>query len=229
MKNFGRLLVLVITTMACATLGGTAQELNSDNPEPVVTAAQHLDQLKEGVLVVRLPSFRNQLEALGRNADRSNAKKTELLEDREHFARHIMDAFADTFTFCPVLFVFDTAMASITRGDRSGYFLDYSLDIDSSQEIPDHKAIYTLRLGLTDYATTARRTSFIFTDDQGNDLENPFPYSRSIFNLEPFNLKRMFGSSNFYGGMDKRWAEQIVGGIQAKLLKFESQIKNTSE
>jgi hypothetical protein len=201
-----------------------AQEVSETPLDPLQQAIVHIEQLKQGVLIVRLPSFRNQLRALD---NRRNAAKQqqELLEDREHFARQIISAFRDTFRFCQTLYTYDTAMTLISEGHRSGFLLDDSLlVVNPDIAIPKGMPVYTLRLGITNYETTTRRTAFIFTDQQGNDLDKPFPFARSIFFLEPLNLKRMFGSSNFYRTMDARWARQIIGNIQARLVHFAGQV-----
>lgn len=223
LPKISRIFLAILLLLSILTQG-SAQEQAQDTEDPGFTAAQHLWHLKDGVLLIRLPSFRNQLEALEKRGA-SKRKINQLLEDRNQFSRHIITAFQDTFDYCKVLFVFDTAMTRIIDGQRSGFCLDDSLlSVNSALEIPSDLPVYTLRLGVTDYATTARRTSFIFTDVQGNDLRKPFPYARSIYNLEPMNLKRLFRSSDYIKGMDARWAGQIVGGIQARLQKFESQL-----
>lgn len=207
------------------------EEPSPDSLDPQAYAAHHIVKLHRGVLLVRFPSFSNQMEVL-ENAmeDRKRNRRLEkrrdgLLEERENFARHLIAAFRDSFSFSEVFFTYDTAMAQVLDGARSGFLLNDDLDLDPELQLPEGKPLYTLRVGLTDYATTTRRTALIITDSQNNDLRSPFPYSRPIFQLEPLNFKRTIGTTNFYTGMDERWAMQLVGGLHARLSGFLKQVQ----
>lgn len=212
-------------------LQGQEGKMPADSLDRDKQAIRHIIDMKEGVLLVRLPSFSNQLEVLeqsmkGKRRNRRLQKRKEgLLADRKNFARHLMTAFRDTFSFSRVMFMYDTAMTQLLDGRTSGFLLDENLELDPQLALPKSKPVYTLRIGLTDYETSTRRMAMIVTDAENNDLQRPFPYARAIFQLEPFNLKRTFGISDFYNGMDERWALQLVGGMHAKFMSFYEQVK----
>lgn len=151
-----------------------------------------IQNLKEGVLVVRLQSNARKIKALeALTTDSDNAKATrakKLLEqtiaETRSNNRAIQAAFRENYTFSKVQWMYDTEVTMLANGATSGFLLDDSLEVDQAIQLAS-PAFLTLRIGYTDPSVTTGAESMIFTDQRLEDLTDPFPYA---FILNPVNF-----------------------------------------
>ena len=155
-------------------------------------AAQQIFKLKESVLIVRLPSHHNKIEAfenLISETDISGKSRQSLIEslentrsERDQFAQETMAAAQRYFSFTKVLFMYDSAQVGLTKGMKSGIFLNDQLKIDPSISLKVD-TFFILRFGFPGHESTNHITSWIVSDRDLNDLQRPFPYYSRIYGL----------------------------------------------
>ncbi len=74
--------------------------------------------------------------------------------------------------------MYDTATPKLTKGERSGFFLDKNLEVSSAAM--DKESFFVLDIGFTDPANSSRSFAFIIKDRSYNSLQAPFPYAQRI-------------------------------------------------
>lgn len=141
--------------------------------------------LKEGVLVVRLPSKRNKIKALkevlmDKTIDVSYKRRTKKLldktiEERDTYGKEMIAAFEEYYNFSKYLFIYDTAANHLVKGDFENIFLDKDLQPLANTTL-ENENYYVLRNGTTDPSNTAGVEALVVADADNVDLEKPFPY-----------------------------------------------------
>lgn len=181
-----------------------------------------IQNLKEGVLVVRLQSNARKikaLEALTKDPDNAKAKRAQKLLEQTIAEtgsdnRAIREAFLGNYNFSKVQWMYDTATTLLANGATSGFLLNDSLEVDPSIQLAS-PAFLTLRIGYTDPSVTTGAESLIFTDQRLEDLADPFPYS-FLFNPVNFALNKILDPQKaFQANIRKQ-----VARINKKLKQF---------
>ncbi len=133
-----------------------------------------------GVLLVRLPSERNKINALRNMADADPGKAVRLHREIEKITAEnqasnqlLMQAFQESFKFCAAYFFYDYDTGRIRSGDWSGVFLDMSGEPDPAIE-PGSREFLVLSEGL---AGESGRSSYIVMDEHLEMVPGPFPSS----------------------------------------------------
>lgn len=177
--NQKRLITLLL--LMSSTIMGFAQSNN------INTSTKAIKELKHGVLVVIIPSYHKKIKALEKiesdpKTKASIKKRNRRLiesakEDRKKIADQIQKGFIENYDFSEVAFIHDTATIHILKkGVKKGVFLRADKNIDLKD-----KAIFFLRYGYTDRATTTGIGAWMVTDDQLQDLQKPFPYYVTVY------------------------------------------------
>ncbi len=170
-RSFYKPLLTLLTAMALLPGTATAQQGNKYDKE--VKAKRSIRQLKEGVLLVRLQTSRNQIRALEKSGNTEWA--AEIRTDQDSINQRIVRSFREDFDFCRVYFFYSHHSDSI----RAKRFERVLMD-DSLQPVtPSLKGrpIFTLSTGTIYFE--AYRSSFkglAVMDDQLQQLAPPFPY-----------------------------------------------------
>lgn len=171
------------------SVGLFAQPLSRE--EALKAAESNIKALRDGVLVVRLESEAKKVAALEKMLDqedlsasqKSRAKEQieETIKQRDAINKGLVEGFREHYDFSEVYFVYDTSFAAVVGGLSSGFFLNDSLEIQPSIELPGG-TFFTARFGNSDAASTTRlEDSLILMDAKGDDLQDPFPYYSWIF------------------------------------------------
>lgn len=176
-------------------------------------AALYLKQLRENVLVVRLPSQSKKLSALADLAqkDEISAQERERAKlqwestkaDARAEAVIIQASFSNYFDYAPVLFMYDNASSKLTKGERTGFFLDKDLEI--SDAVLDEDPFFVLDVGYTDPSNSARSFSFIIKDHSYQSLPAPFPYAQRI-NTPALAFDQLLGRNS----MEKYYRKAVI-------------------
>lgn len=127
--------------LALATSGLEAQILPfKDNGMRRMVADSMIKELKEGVLVVRLKSYRNNLAAIDETLSKTDLSKRErkrwtktrklMVRDRDRFNKELVKGLHDQYDFSEFLVMYDTVMHQLLDGVDSGYFLNEDLEVD---------------------------------------------------------------------------------------------------
>ena len=161
-----------------------------------IDAANHITQLKKGVLLVRLSQKTNTVNAMRK------AGKTELADKivHENWLRNqeIIAAFRGYFDFCPVYFFYSEYSTAVTKNELNNVvFLTDNLEADSSIKV-SNEVFYTAEFtsiepGSRNYAKSdylnenekesinnggsgITLTALVIKDKKFKQLRKPFPY-----------------------------------------------------
>ncbi len=148
-------------------------------------AVQAINDLKDGCLLVRLPSKYNKLRELERlSASKSVSEAAQkrmreqyltTLSERDSFNARLMTAFTSQYHFSDVLFFYDTSSVQVKERKLDKLFLNAELQPELDYPDPA-KPFLILRLGTTDPSVTSGIEAMVVMDAQFADLERPFPY-----------------------------------------------------
>ena len=176
-------------------------------------AAASLQQLKQSVLVVRLPSQAKKLEALADLAENEAASAEERTRAKMRWeatqaeakaeAMIIQSAFNNYFDYAPVLYMYDTATSQLTTGNRSGFFLDDKLA--PSTAVLEASPYFILDVGYTDPSNSARSFALIIKDQSYQPLPAPFPYAQRI-NTPALAFDQLLGRNS----MEKYYRKAVI-------------------
>lgn len=189
-------------------------------------AARHIQNIKDGALLVRLNTLDNSINALrGKGMDETAAE----LEDAIRVQNiAVMNAFEREFSFCPVYFYYSYDAGKVKNGDYQGtlfnakgdstllhnladmncYIAEFgNLENDTSSQFIDYTLVHTDDFSVQREARYARGSTFNFSalKIKGPDfyqLRSPFPYyvktyGTFIFNRSPFDIVSKL-NDNFY-------------------------------
>lgn len=148
--------------------------------------------LKEGVLVVCLPSNHNKITAMSASLDNPRVGENEKKRIRKLLAETVSEshsdnkiaiaAFRQEYRFSAVYFAYDTAVSQLRQGITEGYFLNDSLEMDTRASLAG-KSWFVLRMGYTDAAQTSGAESFVMSDSTFEAFKSPFPAAVRLDNL----------------------------------------------
>ena len=157
----------------------THAQVDLQKKSPEDAAEQAFNDLKNGTLVVRLPSNHNKITRMQQVIDRPETSESgrkrlqeqlrETVDETRIWNRLLMKAFQQEFDFAEVRFFYDTATVWLVGGARAGIFLNENLEVDETIAIPTNDWL-GLRVGKTDPAETVRQDALIFTDRNFADL-----------------------------------------------------------
>ena len=212
-----------------ALLSWAAPAIGQDAPQPreerVETARESVRALKQGTLIVRLPSYQTKIDGLkdvlsSAGPDSPNRKRIEkqleqTLADRQEFNQNIMEAFREAYNFSEVHFMLDTATATLKTGQLQGYFLNDNLETDPAIQLEGPIPYFILRFGSTSNMTTDGLEAMVVMNDRFQDMYKPFPYYQRLN-----DFAAVMGSIFPAPDQKKKDALRIVGKLNAKLHDF---------
>ncbi len=192
-------------------------------------AVKAIQDLKDGVLILRLPSNAKKIKAMEdllasdiSAKDKARVKKqiesirTKNKEENAAFAA----AFGQHFTFSPVYIIYDTTTTALLAGEEGNYLLNPQLQPVPSGEIRD-KSFLIARLGRTDRSNTSGAEAIVLMDQNLQDLSNPFPYAAKLNSLG-YALNRILIPEVAF---DKRLAK-VVTKLDRSLKRFYSRLSD---
>ncbi len=220
---------LICTSISILTLLFNVLYAQEEVDTPERSAAEQIQELHNGVLLVRLPTKQNSIDALMKSDRKQQAEQVRLQTRNKNL--ELMAAMRDEFTFCPFYFFYSYDSEHILNGQLDSVtFLGEDLNPLSNVAIGD-KLFYTAEVTLVSQDTSQKgknlrdseesdrdnqnETKFygganmrfqalIIKDSQFNQLRRPFPYySRT---LNSFFMKKTL--------------EEVVETMDQKLWKF---------
>jgi len=163
-----------------------------EEKSPRRKAYESAQALKEGVLVVCLPSNHNKIKALTAILDKAQVHENEKKRAWEQLTATITEtdsdnkiaiaAFRTEYRFSEVYFAYDTAVTQLRQGITDGFFLNDSLELAPDISLTG-KSWFVLRMGYTDASQTSGAEAFILSDSNLNALPPPFPSTIRLDNL----------------------------------------------
>jgi hypothetical protein len=188
------------------------------------TATDYIRSLKEGTLIVKLPTHTAKLKAMKKLANDETVSPNKrdrlkmLIENTEKealaFQRNMVLAFDSVYTFSEVLFTFDQQYDQLKAGKLDGIFLDDDLQIN-----PNIKAtqlpFFVLRFGSTNREGSYGVEAMVIMNDQLKDMQSPFPYYQKTADLRAV-VGRLLPAEN----QDQRDAIRQVKRLNKKLFNY---------
>lgn len=187
-------------------------------------AVDHIIALKEGTLIIKLPTHTTKLNAMRELADdpevyperRERLKKliAETEADAQQFNENMTMAFDSNYTFSKVLFTYDYHYDRLKAGEMEGIFLNKNLEKDPSIKI-EEGPYYILRFGSSQREGSYGVDAMVVMTDQMKDLSAPFPYYQRLNDFSAF-LGSIFPAPE----QEKRDAIRLVGKFNKRLLRY---------
>ncbi len=154
------------------------------------TARDHISQLQEGTLVIRLRSRSKNIKAMQASLDsaqlsekqrkRLTKQMNDMIREISTENHQIVIALKKHYIFSEYRVVLDTAMHQLFAKKESGYFLNDDLQTEKNLSIDFSKPVYILKYGPTQLSENNRQEGLVITDFEKNDLKAPFPYLTKI-------------------------------------------------
>ncbi|MCP4441468.1 MAG: hypothetical protein GY810_21380 [Aureispira sp.] len=168
------------------------------------------DLKKGGAIIVRLKTKHRKIAILERNVrglegkpkrqERYEKMLNGTLKYRDAVNSAMIEGFRDSFSFCPVYFMYDSSSSRLHRGAREGLFLGQDLNIDPSI------AIQEKNLFIVDFQKESAEFPFDVLKMRRltEKLEDPFPYFAQVREsfLNEINTPRIAGAA-------KQWSKRL--------------------
>lgn len=191
---------------------------------PEQRARESINSLKEGVLIVRLPSQQAKTDAIREvintpGASEAARKRLEkqletAISSQREFNLNMMRAFREAYDFSDVLFIYDTSTSLLKTGNHSGIFLDSSLQAQPGIRL-EKAPYFILHFGSTSSETSDGVEAMIILDGQFKRLEKPFPFYQRLNDFSAF-----IGSFLPKPNQKTEDALRIVDKLNKKLNKY---------
>lgn len=181
--------ILLLLSFSCAVFAQETEEPVGPRRQAYETA----QALKQGTLIVVLPSHSNKIKAMKAMLDNPSVGD----KDKERIGKQLettmtegrlnnritIGAFREFYRFSEVYFAYDTATTQLRNGITEDFFLNDSLEVDEQLSVPAGKAWFTLRTGYMDAADSSGAEAFILSDRDFKELPPPFPGAVRLDNV----------------------------------------------
>ena len=168
-----------------SVLAGAQESLEHSGKERKKIAAEQIKKLREGVLVVRLPSNQRKIDALQalidggelneKDQQRMEGQLNETIENTRKANKRIITGFNQHYNYSEVVFMLDTAVHALKRGQHTDIFLNDSLVLDPAIKLKG-RDFFILRFGKLSQENSTGFQAIILSDANFKDLYKPLPY-----------------------------------------------------
>jgi hypothetical protein len=148
-----------------------------------------INDLKDGVLVVRLKTGSNKIQTLQRVANSPDISEKErlrlesmMLNEAENISKEntwLHNAFTEKYNFSEVLYFFDTSSVLLKNGVQSGYFLNEKLEVDPSVSL-NNRPFLVAFYGASSSAYKSSQEGLVVLDEHFIELSEPFPHYTDV-------------------------------------------------
>ena len=178
----------------------------------------YIQNLKKGALIVRLRINSKKVEAYRNAGNEDLALKLEAQQKEKNL--NMLLAFKNNFTFCPVYFIYADDYNKVLAGEKNGYFINESLEVDSSiimdkvnylfcdfgpvfvqaienQIDPKNKVVTS---------TPAFQEALVIKDHSLTQLLDPFPFYVKV-RIYEFDNAALKLNDTFFAHLSKSWTK----------------------
>jgi hypothetical protein len=199
-----------------------------------------INQLKNGALIVRLPTNKvaiDRLRALG-NQTAADEKENETIAINKLYYR----TFARFYKFSKLYFMYSNCSDSLLKGVRAGIFLDSNLVVDNAITmsesyylLAEKDLVYHSSIGfvnqeqaksIKEAGTPSKQCFVVLKNKFGHQLKHPFPYFKLFksFNKGAAFDKEFFVAINKNGktinvNLNRMYREDFLAKLASKLDK----------
>lgn len=165
---------LIIFIALVSTCHSVVSQTNSSYKEKNAIAEQHIQNLKEGVLLVRLSTAQPQIQALRRVGRHKEA--VALKTRMDSINKSIIRSFKTLYTFSDVMFFTSEQTERVQVGFWEGAFVNDSLEVDSSIAPKPGTPLFISYIGYVNSESTGGSfRGLVITDIELQYLDKPFP------------------------------------------------------
>lgn len=168
-------IVILVLLLFCVTITN-AQTETKPREKLLTEAKKHINDLKQGVLLIKVPTGRNKLAAMSLRASTEQIKeyKKELKEENDS----LFLMFNKHYNFSKHLFFYDTDMNKVLKGDYENTFINSTGEKIKVDSVLNSKTpVYILETERIYFETqNSSSTGFVVQDKNLNYLKDPFPY-----------------------------------------------------
>ena len=210
MVNFAKLVALLLCILSSHTLMAQVPKTS------MYTAEEHIQRLHEGVLLIRLQTNQNKINALeslldSSSIDTKDAEKIQktlnkTIAETNEKNNNIVTAFDSEYAFSEYAFFFDKDSKGVFEGDIK----PLGSDLETPVEIDHTEPLYILAVGRTQETS---RDGYVILDGELDEVPRPFPsnYIRG-------------GFAGIFASLGKKGEKPHVGRINKKLFKYYYQV-----
>jgi hypothetical protein len=141
-------------------------------------AQEHLQNLKNGALFVRLPTSQYKIKAL---LDRGKNKQANQVARKQHLENMgLHTAFRGAYNYSKVYFFYNLSSEAIMRGDFKGHLLNERLEPD-----PEIDYMGDYYIAEFDVIETTGLSALVIKNKNFERMEKPFPYYSKKYGILP--------------------------------------------
>lgn len=191
---------------------------------PVSTPVAAIKDLRNGTLIIRLPSNQRKMTALQdalENDDNTKRRakwlEKELAATREEtrtFNNNMYRAFRESYNFSDIRFTYDYFTPELKAGNFQGHLLNAELEPDASITL-EQKPAFILSFGRTNKDYSDGVEAMVVLGEQLKSPPPPFPYYQRLNDFQKF-----WGSLFPREDQDVYDALRLVGKLNDKLYKY---------
>jgi len=180
-----------------------------------------LDDMRQGALIVRIPTNAKKISAIQATIDRPNLSEaqrerlTEQLEsvqeETEKFYQDVRASFLTFYSWSEIYFIPDYAVAEYLKGETEGQFLNEQMQQDSTIVLEENQHWFAVVSNPTD-PTGSIYKSIIIKDQNWETLNPPFPHTKENLGTK---IRIVFTLADEVG----EWAP-VVNKLQERIEKI---------
>jgi len=202
--------------------------------EEIKVSLSEIEQLKSGVLLVRLQTQNPEINALKEKGLNNQAEQE--LQNQALYNKTIINAFKNKFNFCPVYFFFSDNSEKVRNKEFKNIFLNDNLAVDSTIKI-NPLFYFTAEFGFTEQDTAeSTYKSVLYEKNDSGSLEHPeYHYGSPDMRLDALVIKsdqfvQLSKPFPYYAKINKLLSvksqvEDAVELMNTKLKKYYSETK----
>ncbi|MEO1260130.1 MAG: hypothetical protein AAFZ15_15150 [Bacteroidota bacterium] len=180
-----------------------------------------LDDLKDGILIMRLKTGSSKLKAMEKVVNSKNVSPSEKkrfsqkineskkeIENENNWLRESLDS---NYSFSQILYMPDTAVHLLKAGKQSGYFYNEQMEIDPDISINNRSYLLAF-YGRTSRATKTGEEGIVVLDRNFKELIDPFPHYTGLTTVRK-TFDKIFNKKEeiyFYHMMALKFNERLV-------------------
>ncbi|MEO1513623.1 MAG: hypothetical protein AAFV95_01380 [Bacteroidota bacterium] len=162
------------------------KETDAAAGDPLEQSIAAIKELKDGVLIVRLPSKHRKIEQLTQLLDNDKLSKRkrkrmqklldQAIEQRDRDGEGIWDAYTKNYDFSELYFTYDTSTVHLKNGLQSGFFLNAQKEVDPSISLAGRPFYLVGKGKVRERENSPGLDAFVILDKDFKRMKGPFPY-----------------------------------------------------
>lgn len=154
-----------------------------------LASSNQIQQLKSGVMLVRLKTSANTINALQKAGKNDRANRVKQNQDTEN--KKIISAFKNHFDFCDLRFFYSHHTQNVQQKQFENIFLNDSLEVDPSIKMDTTLAFLLAEFGYIEQDTAKLFSHYAYESSENGSLEKATKYYSSSTEMDFYALRIM--------------------------------------